>query len=154
MLLDVSVPSPVDRASKRRHLAYQRLLYGRGGVQHVSEIMTIFLGRVLVVGMLGEDVRGSTFPPYTLLYVNVRTAWATIKSIYLLPNNTALYLQVNGLYALTRQEKMLLAILSELVYIRTLLESSNNVIATEAEWDIYHKLRKEALDGYEHTLHK
>jgi hypothetical protein len=48
---------------------------------------------------------------------------------------------------------MLLAILSELVNIRTLLESSNNVIATEAEWDVYQKLRKEALDGYEQNLH-
>ena len=69
------------------------------------------------------------------------------------PITGAPHLQVNGMYALTRQEKMLLAILSELVNIRTLLESSNNVIATEAEWDIYQKLRKEALDGYEQTLH-
>ena len=69
------------------------------------------------------------------------------------PITWASHLQVNGLYALTRQEKMLLAILSELVNIRTLLESSNSVIATEAEWDIYEKLRKEALDGYDQTLH-
>jgi hypothetical protein len=92
-------------------------------------------------------------PPYILLCVNAHTAWATIKSIYLLPNSRAAHLQVNDLYALTRQEKMLLAILSELVNIRTLLESSNNMMATEAEWDIYQKLRKEALDGYEQTLH-
>jgi hypothetical protein len=39
------------------------------------------------------------------------------------------------------------------VNIRTLLESSNNMMATEAEWDIYQKLRKEALDGYEQSLH-
>jgi hypothetical protein len=84
--------------------------------------------------------------------VSARTTRATIKSIYLVPNNTAPYLQVNSLYALNRQEKLLLAILSELVNIRTLLESSNNVVATEAEWDTYQKLRKEALDGYDQTL--
>jgi hypothetical protein len=68
-------------------------------------------------------------------------------------HNTAPYLQVNGLYNLNRQEKLLLAILSELVNIRTLLESSNSVISTEAEWDVYQRLRKEALDGYDQTLH-
>jgi hypothetical protein len=71
-----------------------------------------------------------------------------------LPNNEGPHLQVNGLYqSPTRQEKLLLAILSELVNIRTLLESSNNMMATEAEWDIYQRLRKEALDGYDQTLH-
>jgi len=55
-------------------------------------------------------------------------------------------------YNLNRQEKLLLAILSELVNIRTLLESSNKIIATENEWDVYEKLRKEALDGYDQSI--
>jgi hypothetical protein len=52
----------------------------------------------------------------------------------------------------TRQEKLLMAILTELVNIRTFLESSSKLITTEAEWDIYNRLRKEALDAYDQTI--
>lgn len=53
----------------------------------------------------------------------------------------------------TRQEKLLMAILSELVNIRTFLESSSKLVTTEAEWDIYEKLRKEALDAYDQSMY-
>jgi hypothetical protein len=45
-----------------------------------------------------------------------------------------------------------MAILTELVNIRTFLESSSKLITTEAEWDIYNRLRKEALDAYDQTI--
>jgi hypothetical protein len=56
MSLDISVLLPLDGASKRRRLAYERLLYGRGYVQRVSEVMTLHLSRVLVVAMLGVHI--------------------------------------------------------------------------------------------------
>jgi hypothetical protein len=46
-----------------------------------------------------------------------------------------------------------MAILSELVNIRTFLESSSKLVTTEAEWDIYEKLRKEALDAYDQSMY-
>ena len=46
-----------------------------------------------------------------------------------------------------------MAILTELVNIRTFLESSSKLIATEAEWDIYNRLRKEALDAYDQSMY-
>jgi len=62
--------------------------------------------------------------------------------------------EFNGLYHFpTRQEKLLMAILTELVNIRTFLESSSKLIATEAEWDIYNRLRKEALDAYDQSMY-